>query len=210
MLSGKIENKAHVSLSWTQNKEPDLWGYNIYRDKKKVNNELMTLNSYLDQNLKEGIYTYTVQAVDFAGNESKPSNEEKIKVDFTAPDARIRSPQDGSRISGLADVKGTAYSSDDFKQYRVSTGQGSSPSVWNLIRTSPVPISYGSLVQWDTLGLLEGSYSIKLEAEDLSGNINTHQIVVTVDNTSACKAPADFCGHKQFRCDPHLEGKHRA
>ena len=109
------------------------------------------------------------------------SNEVKLKVDITGPDAKIRSPLDGSMASGIIDIKGTAYSADDFRQYRVYIGQGSNPVAWNLIRTSPVPVSYGALTQWDTLGR-SGLYSIKLEAEDLTGNINSHQVTITIDD----------------------------
>jgi hypothetical protein len=79
-------------------------------------------------------------------------------------------------------VKGIA-SSDDFKQYRVYSGQGTNPSIWNLIRTSPLPTPSGTLTQWETSPLTEGIYSIKLEGEDLLGNISIHQITVAVDNT---------------------------
>lgn len=184
VLSGKADTKVNAQLDWTQNTEPDLAGYNVYRGGQKINTSLVAGYELRDENLSEGIYTYTVKAVDFAGWESVASNEVKIKIDLTGPDARIRSPQDGGRISGLNDIKGTAYSADDFKQYRIYIGQGAAPTTWALIRTSPVPISYGVLSPWDTLGLAEGQvYSIKLEAEDISGNITVHQISVTIDNT---------------------------
>ena len=183
VLSGSVENKTSVRLAWTRNTETDDAGYNVYRGGQKVNVELVAGSEFGDQNLAEGVYTYTVKAVDRAGWESQASNEIKIKVDLTGPDARIRSPQDGSKESGLIEIKGTAYSSDDFKQYRVYLGQGVSPTAWALIRTSPLSTSYGVLAQWDTLGLVEGAYSVKLETEDTSGNVNIHQITVTVDNT---------------------------
>jgi len=181
-LSGKIENRSNTRLTWTQNTEPDLSGYNLYRDSQKINTTLISDITYLDQNLAEGIYAYSVTAVDFAGNESEHSNEIKLKVDSTGPDAKIHSPLDGSMASGIVDIKGTAYSADDFRQYRIYIGQGSNPSTWNRIRTSPVPVSYGALTQWDTLGY-RGLYSIKLEAEDLTGNISSHQIVISIDDT---------------------------
>jgi hypothetical protein len=198
VLSGNIEKKTEAWLSWTQNSEPDLAGYDLYRDKQKINTGLISGITYHDQNLKEGIFAYAVKAVDLAGNESAASNELKLKVDLTGPDAKIRSPQDGAKVSSIVDLKGTAYSSEDFKQYRVSIGQGSSPSTWSLIRTSPVPISYGTLTQWDTIGL-EGTYSIKLEAEDLSGNISTHQTVVTIDNIPPAKPELISAVHKRLR-----------
>ena len=187
-LSGTVDNRVDARLDWPSNTEPDMAGYNLYRAGQKINTELIKDLTYLDQSLGEGLYAYTLKAVDLAGWESRPSNEVKLRIDLTGPDARIRVPQDGSRVSGLIEVKGTAYSVDDFKQYRLSIGQGAGPSAWSLARTSPVPIPYGVLVQWDTLGLAEGQvYSLKLEAEDTSGNVNTHRISVTIDNTPPAK-----------------------
>ncbi|MEJ2697679.1 MAG: Ig-like domain-containing protein [Candidatus Sulfobium sp.] len=181
-LSGDIENKSTARLTWTQNSEADLSGYNFYRNSVKVNGSPLSDLGYVDQNLEEGTYTYTVKAVDRAGNESASSNQVTLKVDVTGPDTRIDLPKDGSSVSGIVDIKGTAYSSDDFRQYRVYAGQGQAPAQWSLVRTSPVPIQYGTLTQWDTTGL-KGQYSIKLEAEDLTGNVNSNQITVTVDDT---------------------------
>ena len=189
LLSGQGENKTTAHLTWTGNTEPDLAGFNIYRDGKKINSGLVAGPEFLDANLVEGVYTYSVKAQDFAGWESPASNEAKVKVDLTGPDASIRSPKDGARVGNLIDIKGTAYSSDDFKQYRVSVGQGTEPSAWQMLRTSPVPVPYGVLVQWDTTSLVENEvYSIKLEAEDIAGNITTQRIGVVIDNTPP-KAP---------------------
>lgn len=183
VLSGEIKNKADARLEWTRNTEADLAGYNLYRDNQKVNTDLISDTDYIDTGLSDGIYTYTVKAVDLAGWESEPSNEIRITIDLTGPDARISSPDDSSKVSGLVDIKGTAYSSDDFRQYRVYIGPGAEPSSWSIMRTSPVPIPYGILTQWDTTWLEEGGiYSIRLEAEDITGNVNTHQVTVTIDN----------------------------
>jgi len=183
-ISGEVENITGVSLNWTINTEPDFVGYNIYRDGQKINGDLITGSSYLDSGLDKGDYTYTVKAVDNAGSESGPSNEVKLTVDLTGPDAQIRLPQDGSKVSNVVDIKGRAYSPDDFKEYRLYVGYGSEPSSWELIRISPLPLPYGTLTQWDTIGLLDDeTYSVKLEAEDITGNITTNQITVIIDNT---------------------------
>ncbi len=185
ILSGQIENRKDANLSWTRNTEPDLAGYNLYRNNQKANSILITDTGYLDRNLEEGVYTYTVKAVDYAGWESKASNEVNLTLDLTGPDARIRSPKNGDTVSDFVDIKGTAYSADDFKEYRISIGHGADPTAWNLIRRSPVPISYGTLTQWDAPGLGEGEvYSIKLEAEDINGNISRDQISISIDNSS--------------------------
>ncbi|KAF0220892.1 MAG: fibronectin I domain-containing [Geobacteraceae bacterium] len=190
VLSGKIGNRIEAQLEWTQNSEQDIAGYNLYRDGQKQNSTLLasTIYSYRDLNLKEGVYAYTVKAVDLAGNESETSNTVQLRIDVTGPNVRIASPIDGAKVSNLVDIRGTAYSKDDFKQYRISIGEGATPEAWILIRTSPVPLSYGSLTPWDTLALSEGTYAVKLEGEDISGNITTHQVLVTIDN-SPPKAP---------------------
>ncbi len=183
VLSGKAENRSDIRLIWPQNAEPDIAGYDLYRDSRKINAALIKGPSYLDQNREEGVYIYTLKAIDLAGNESLPSNDVKIRVDLTGPDVRIRLPLNSSRVSGLVDIQGTAYSTGDFKQYKVYIGRSSASSDWNLIKTSPLSEPYGLLAKWDTNGLSEGLYAIKLEAEDLSGNSTTYQIITTVDNT---------------------------
>lgn len=182
VLSGKVGNKTNAALTWTASPEPDTSGYNLYRDSQKINTLLIQGLSYLDSDLKDGSYKYTVKAVDLAGNESKVSNEVTLKIDTKGPEAKIRSPLEGARVSGLIEIKGAAYSFDDFKEYRVSAGPGEAPSTWNLVTRSFVPTPYGLLAPWDTFILADGTWSIKLEAEDLSGNISTHQVSVTVDN----------------------------
>jgi subtilase family serine protease/fibronectin type 3 domain-containing protein len=182
------ETRTSVSLTWTKNSEPDLAGYNLYRDNVKLNQVVLTGDAYLDEGLKEGAYSYTVKAVDLGGNESEPSNAVKFAVDTTGPTVRISSPSGGSRVGSLVDIRGNAYSADDFKEYRVSIGKGAVPSSWSVIRTSPVPVSYGSLAEWDTIAIADGeTYTIQLEGEDLSGNISTSLVSVTIDNTAPAK-----------------------
>jgi len=186
VLSGKTENKTSSRLTWTKSPEEDVTSYNVYRNGMKVtavpNSSELT---YLEEGVKEGSYVYTVKAVDRAGNESASSNAITLKIDLTGPSVRIVAPGNNATVSNLVGIKGTAYSENDFKEYRIYIGQGTSPVAWNLIRRSPVPLSFGPLATWDTMSSLEGSpYTIKLEGEDLSGNISTAQATVTIDNTS--------------------------
>ena len=168
VLSGQTENNATAVLDWSANGEADLAGYNVYKNGTKINVALVTEPHYQDQSLGEGSYKYSVRAVDKAGWESESSNEIKVTIDLVAPDAHIGSPRDGTIVSDIVDIKGTSYSEDDFKEYRVFIGEGSPPSTWNLLRTSPVPINYDTLGRWDSIECAEGVYSIKLEAEDIN------------------------------------------
>ncbi|MEN8134500.1 MAG: CARDB domain-containing protein [Thermodesulfobacteriota bacterium] len=183
VLSGHLEAGTGVALNWQGNIEPDLVGYNLYRNNEKINFDLVTETEFMDQALLEGEYTYTVRAVDLAGWESIDSNQVVLTVDLTPPAAMIASPREGALAGNYLDIIGRAYSEDDFKEYRVSFGVGENPETWQVLRKSPVPVSYGFLVRWDVISLADGLYSIKLEAEDLNGNVNEKVVLVSVDNT---------------------------
>jgi flagellar hook assembly protein FlgD/fibronectin type 3 domain-containing protein/subtilase family serine protease len=183
VLSGKLEGDTGIFLEWQGNTEPDLAGYDLYRNNEKVNSLLITETDFLDQDLTEEEYRYTVRAVDLAGLVSEDSNQVVFTVDLTPPEAMIHSPRDGFLLSNYADVIGRAYSKNDFKEYRLSYGMGESPQTWQLLRNSPVPVSYGTLARWDVISLDDGFYSIRLEAEDLNGNVNEKIVSVTIDNT---------------------------
>ncbi len=70
-----------ISITWADNTEKDLAGYNVYRisgggNKLKLTKDLIKENSYLDQKSSDERYvSYYVTAVDIAGNESGPSRE---------------------------------------------------------------------------------------------------------------------------------------
>ncbi len=183
VLSGIVENNTDAVLTWTLDQEPDLSGYNIYRNSSKINTELLVDTAYIDPAPGEGTLTYTVTVVDLAGWESIPSNEIDLFIDTTGPDTKISVPSDGATVSDIVDIKGTAYSADDFKEYRLYMGQGIEPSEWNIIRISPLPVSYGTLLKLDAMGYSQGIYSLRLEAEDVSGNINSDKVFITLDNT---------------------------
>jgi len=188
LLSGQLQGGNAASLTWSGNSEPDLAGYNLYREGEKLNPDLLTSAEYRDAGLAEGSYGWQVTAVDLAGLESAMSAEVRLVVDLTPPESRIISPDNNTTVTDLVSIKGTAFSKDDFKEYRLFVGAGVVPAAWQLLRRSPLPTNYGELAKWDTTGLSEGAFSLKLEAEDLTGNINTNQITVTIDNQPP-KAP---------------------
>lgn len=70
-----------LALTWKDNADPDLAGYNIYRGTVpslyvRINAAPVTASSYTDTNLANGTeYFYIVRAVDALGNESRASNE---------------------------------------------------------------------------------------------------------------------------------------
>lgn len=181
--AGEIVAKTSNHLSWKTVPESDLAGYRLYRNGVVLNVELLSGTDYLDENLLEGVYRYQLKAIDHAGNESALSEPVTLTIDLVGPTTNILNPGNISLIQGVVAIKGTAFASDDFREYRVYVGQGTIPSEWTLLRRSPIPVSAGVLVDWNTLQLPEAEYAIKLEAEDLSGNVTVKTISVMIDNT---------------------------
>jgi hypothetical protein len=77
-----IPTKMGIILKWSENKESDLRGYNLYRKAegeanfKRLNTTFLTRSGYLDRLvIIKKSYTYTVTAIDDAtlANESEPS-----------------------------------------------------------------------------------------------------------------------------------------
>lgn len=182
VLTATIENGRDARLDWNDSTEPDLVGYHVYRAGQRISTTPVPASTFLDVSLPEGEHVYRVTAVDQAGLESEPSNEESVVVDITPPTAVIFAPEDGARVSGLVTVLGTAES-QDFREYRLLVSPVGSPAPVIELRRSPVPVVSDELGVWSTLGLADGEpYRVRLEAEDLAGNVGTSEVVVTVDN----------------------------
>ncbi|HEY6324561.1 MAG TPA: CARDB domain-containing protein, partial [Thermoanaerobaculia bacterium] len=182
-LTAQVDHRD-VHLAWLPNTETGLAGYRVWRNGAVVTSQPVTGTSYVDAGLAAGTYTYTLTAVDQYALESVPSAAATATIDLTAPTALISRPRNGSRTGGVVDVIGSAYKQNDFKEYRVyaTPADGSAPP--QLLRRSPVPIQAALLVQWSTLSLTDGSsFVLRLEAEDLAGNVAAAEVTVTVDNT---------------------------
>ncbi len=75
---------GRVFLTWNENSERDLEGYNVYRSTRRgtgyerLNDTPRKRSTYSDDTVRQGMtYYYVVTAVDKSGNESKPSAERK-------------------------------------------------------------------------------------------------------------------------------------
>jgi hypothetical protein len=85
---------AHIELSWAISPETDLAGYNIYRSEQgsttvlRLNQSTLPAPSYRDMTVTPGrLYTYTVTAVDRAGNESPASEPATAEIPAVEKDA---------------------------------------------------------------------------------------------------------------------------
>ncbi len=83
-----VAGADRVFLTWNENKERDLAGYYVYRsvrsgrDFERLTAKLLTRSTFSDDTAKSGVtYYYIVTAVDRSGNESKPSEEKKVRFE---------------------------------------------------------------------------------------------------------------------------------
>jgi hypothetical protein len=81
LVPGQGESPAHLELSWAISAETDIAGYNIYRSEQegaagtRLNAELLRSPAFRDTSTVAGRrYSYSVTAVDRAGNESPASD----------------------------------------------------------------------------------------------------------------------------------------
>lgn len=169
-----------LSVNWLASQSEDLEGYFVYRNGTQLNTAPISVLNFVDTNIIDGEYIYSVRAVDLAGLISEPSAKEWV-VDNTPPIASITRPATNALVSEMVSVSGTASSESDFKGYRILVGQNEETLV--EVHYSGAPIIAGELAQLDTTTLTSGvSYIVRLEAEDTHGNVSKVDISVTVDN----------------------------
>jgi subtilase family serine protease/flagellar hook assembly protein FlgD len=176
-----------VVLNWGASPDGDVVAYHVLRAAGEAGlvpvAEVPGLTA-TDVAIADGSYRYVVVAIDGAGLVSEPSPTASITIDRTPPMVAIERPATGSAVSGTLHVTGTAWSPADFKEYRLSIGAGAAPTTFVLVRRSGVPVIGAQLGTIDTGALVDGSVqTIRLEAEDLKGNVAEVRATVRVDLT---------------------------
>lgn len=168
---------GEVVLTWAVSSEAGV-GYRVTRDGQPLGGRLAA-PTFTDVERPEGLYLYRVVGEDGCGNASEPASL-SVRVDVTPPLADILTPLEGASVSGTVEVRGTAWSADDFKGYRLLVGSGLAPSDWMELRRSTLGVLAGPLGSWTALG--EGPHTLALEAEDSRGNLARAERHVVVDN----------------------------
>ena len=183
-LVGEVEQDQNVRLSWNANTESDLAGYHVYRGETLLTTDAISVAEFVDENLAEGQVVYQIRALDLAGNISDVSVALTLTIDFTPPRVALNSPLDGARVSGLIEILGTAYSADDFTEYRLYVAPLNDLASRQFLRRSPLASQSEILADWETFLLTDGEqYRITLEADDTNDNTASTSVDVTVDNT---------------------------
>ena len=181
-LVAQVKNQQDVHLSWQAPVHAvPLAGFNVYRNGAPLTATPVQSTDMIDPGLVEGSYQYTVTALDEGGNESAPSGPANTVINLTAPTVQISSPESASRVRGLVDVSGTAYSAEGFAFYELWVQPSSGPA--QLVQQSATPVLGGTLAVWSTSGLPdESEVTLLLEAEDAFGNAASVSIDMVIDN----------------------------
>jgi hypothetical protein len=100
-------------------------------------------------------------------------------------EARIDQPKPNAVARGVVKVIGTA-TRGDFQRYEIYYGVGANPSPlsWVFVAAFNAPVVNGLLYEWNTVGLPDGIYTLRLRAVSLNAQYDEAVVTVRVDNTS--------------------------
>ena len=88
----------------------------------------------------------------------------------------ISSPEPNETVRGVVVIRGTATIAN-FQFYKVEFGRGANPTDWHLIgSTHPNVVINGVLAQWDTTGLPDGAYTLRLTVVKNDGNYTEYPV----------------------------------
>ena len=142
--------------------------------------------------LHEGVHYFTVHAIDREGNTDPIGATAEFAVDSIPPRVGISSPKPSEVIRGTFPVEGTATDDTDFLDYRIRIFVGDAqtgPPALESTFVSVNPVENGTLYNWNTRTLPDGTYTLWLSARDFidSGFDQQHfgeaTVTVEVDNT---------------------------
>lgn len=102
---------------------------------------------------------------------------------------RLDSPRQGARVRDVVTIEGMA-DSPDFLAYRLEYGAGNPPLEWNVIMRSETKQTDGGLGFWNTDGLPDGLYTLRLVVEDaVRGELSTFVVVTVGENIRRSPSP---------------------
>lgn len=182
-LYAEVVNNQDVQLNWSTSDSTDVAGYHIYRNQQKINNTLVSANTYVDTFVNEGQYSYHVVAVDIHDNNSQPSNTAPVRIDRTAPQVFITQPVNAQTVNGLLEVMGSVENTQDFQRWQSDWRILGANPPGTILRESFLAVTGESLGMINTTELVDGqTYIVRLQATDQTGNSNHTEHLFTVDN----------------------------
>ena len=172
-LQSPAQTTGSVDLSWNAaTDDVAVSGYKLYRGGVQV--ATVTGLSYTETGLHYNTsYSYTVTALDAAGNESPLSTALMISTlpDTQAPTVAITAPAAGAT---QLTFQITATANDDLDLSRVEFYADSTL----IASISSPPFAFN----WDSYAVHNGSHIITAKAIDATGNFSTQSVTINVTN----------------------------
>jgi RHS repeat-associated protein len=131
--------------------------------------------------LVDGDYTIRITATAVGLSTPALPEETTIKIDNTLPTATIEVPQANATVNGTVSVIGTADDAN-FSSYTLEVGSGATPSTYTKIQSSESITIDNSLGLWETDRVANGTYTLRLKAQDRAGNMSEASRTVTTNN----------------------------
>lgn len=187
-LSATAISSSQINLSWTASTDNTaVTGYKIYRNGAQINSS--AVNSYPDAGLSAStIYIYTVSAYDAVGNNSTQSSsiQETTQsiADTTPPVRSSGSPAGALSVTTTSATLSLSTNENATCKYSTSANTVYS-SMANTFSTT------GSASHSETItGLISGTnYNYYVRCQDVSGNANTDDYVISFSVTSVTPPP---------------------
>jgi|GEM_PF-321785 len=150
----------------------------------------------LSSPLAGGTYSITARTTDAAGNTGTASSALSIIIDTSAPTSAVTSPSNGATISSLASVSGSASDTgSSVASVSVSLRRNSDNQYWNGSSwvSGEAWLSTTGTTSWSSssglpssANLADGGYTVRSQATDTAGNVQTPGAgnTFTIDNTA--------------------------
>lgn len=195
------QEKQNVKLTWKNNE--NFFGYNIYRNGSKINEEPIFANlenniysvSYVDQKLPEGNYNYVIKGITFLNTESKPSNGLNFSVKDLTPPLAVKGTK-AERKDNIVTISWIQTNDKEVVGYNVLRSDDNG-KFYKKITAQPLKIN-------DTKfndrfeETVSGTFYYKIETIDSNGNSTTsNNVSVLVPDHFPPSKPVDLISRVQ-------------
>ena len=131
--------------------------------------------------LGDGIYSYKIEAASTITSQIAAPVIGFLELDGNIPIAEIASPKQGEIIGGgiMVTIAGTADATE-LVSWNVKYGLGEYPSSWTTLASGDSPVIDGILATWNTAGLNNRYYTIKLTVTDASSHVTEYSTTINL------------------------------
>jgi len=145
--------------------------------------------------LPNGTYTYQWSATSVGTGQAIAPALGRVTLNDALPVAHIESPDPFEMLpaQSMLSVVGSAGGAN-FQSYTLEYGQGVLPTTWTTITSQTVPVTSGQLGIWDTTGLTQPVYTLRLRVVSTGGGPTATETVTVrlLDLANLSDAPDPF------------------